>query len=191
MAVASLRRLSNTIHKSRWDRARQGLSTEEIAKQDNVQKTSVENSLRLVELFRLTCAPSELEIRQTETLMVIADQDEKALSRALNAHHNVYDSKGKKVGVEPDYAVQGKAMEEVTKRTEILIGKKGGGTGAGVNVNVQNNVGVLGRSVVTFEDRLREIQQRRGLIPGEGASSPVADGEDSLDDAFETQGPLP
>ncbi len=184
MAITSLRRLSRTIHKSRWDRARQGLSIEEIAKQDNVQKETVDLSLRMVELFRLTCAPSELELRQIETMMVIADQDESALSRALNAHHNVYDSKGKKVGVEPDYTVQGEAMKEVTKRTEILIGKKNGGTGGGVNVNVQNNVGVLGRSVITFEDRLREIQQRRGLIPGEGASSPTADSEDPLDDAF-------
>lgn len=190
MAIASLRRLSRTIHKSRWDRARQGLSIEEIARQDNVQKETVDLSLRMVELFRLTCAPSELELRQIETMMVIADQDESALSRALNAHHNVYDSKGKKVGVEPDYTVQGEAMKEVTKRTEILIGKKNGGAGGGVNVNVQNNVGVLGRSVVTFEDRLREIQQRRGLAPAEGASLPT-DSEDSLDDAFETEGPLP
>jgi hypothetical protein len=191
MAITSLRRLSRTIHKSRWDRARQGLSIEEIAKQDKVEKEAIDKSLRMVELFRLNCAPSELELRQMETMLVIADQDEAALSRALNAHHNVYDSKGKKVGVEPDYTVQGEAMKEVTKRTEILIGKKNGGAGGGVNVNVQNNVGVLGRSVTTFEDRLREIQQRRGLIPGEGASLPAADSEDPLDDAFETEGPLP
>jgi hypothetical protein len=185
MAIASLRRLSRTIHKSRWDRAQQGLSTEEIAKQDKVSKVVIDRSLRMVEMFRLTCAPSEVELRQAETMMVIADQDEAALVRALNAHHKIYDSKGKKVGVEPDYAVQTDAMKIVTQRTEILMGKKGGG--AGVNVNVQNNVGVLGRSVVTFEDRLREIQQRRGLLPADVTVTPepLAD-EDPLDDAFET-----
>jgi hypothetical protein len=194
MAIASLRRLSRTIHKSRWDRAQQGMSTEEIAVQDKVNKTTVDASLRLVEMFRLTCAPSEVELRQAETLMVIADQDEAALTRALNARRGVYDSKGKKVGVEPDYPVQLDALKEVTKRTEILIGKKGGGPG-GTTVNVQNNVGVLGRSVVTFEDRLREIQQRRGILPVEAAALPEApeeipDEEDPFEDAFEETRPV-
>jgi hypothetical protein len=188
MAVTSLRRLSRTIHKSRWDRAQQGLSVEEIAKEDGVRKQSIEASLRLVEMFRLTCAPSELELRQVETMMVIADQDQAALTRALNASHKIYDAKGKKIGVEPDFPIQMEAVKEVTKRTEILVGKKGGG--AGVNVNVQNNVGVLGRSVVTFEDRLREIQQRRGLAPAPTditVSPEVSDDEDVLDDAFEEE----
>ena len=192
MAIASLRRLSRTIHKSRWDRAQQGLSAEDIAKEDGVKKSTIEQSLRLVELFRLTCAPSELEIRQIETMMVIADQDEAALIRALNAHHQVYDDEGKKVGVEPDYVAQAEAFKEVTKRVEILSGKKG--SGVTVNNNVQNNVGVLGRSVVTFEDRLREIQQRRGLLPADITVSPevVTEEEvDPLDDAFKTQGSLP
>jgi hypothetical protein len=190
MAIASLRRLSRTVHKSRWDRAQQGLSVEEIARQDKVQKEAVDKSLRLVEMFRLTCAPSEVELRQAETMMVLADQDEAALSRALNAHHKIYSADGKKsVGVEPDYTVQLDAVKEMTKRTEVLIGKKN----SGPSVNIQNNVGVLGRSVVTFEDRLREIQQRRGLaLPADITVSPepMAD-EDPLDDAFETEGPLP
>jgi hypothetical protein len=189
MAIASLRRLSKTIHKSRWDRAQQGLSVEEIAKQDGVQKGVVDGSLRMVEMFRLTCAPSEVELRQAETLMVLADQDEAALRRAFDAHHKIYNDKGKRVGVEPDYTVQMEAIKEVTKRTEILIGKKAGVT---VNNNVQNNVGVLGRGVTTFEDRLREIQQRRGLLPAADivvTSEPLVD-EDPLDE-IEAQGPVP
>lgn len=190
MAIASLRRISRTIHKSRWDRAQQGMSAEEIAIQDKVKKVTIEQSLRMVEMFRLTCAPSEVELRHAETLMVLADQDEAALSRALNARHVIFDSKGKKVGVEPDYTVQLDAVKEITKRTEVLTGKKGGQ--GGVNVNVQNNVGVLGRSVVTFEDRLREIQQRRGLIPIEASTVPEDSAEqDSLDDAFEEEGSVP
>src|ERR1700732_5164186 len=127
MAVTSLRRLSKTIHKFRWDRAQQGMSVEEIAKQDKVEKGSIERSLRLAEMFRLTCAPSELELRQTENLMVLADQDEAALSRAYNDHHSIYDTKGKKIEIEQDYPAQMEAVKEVTKRTEVLIGKKGGG----------------------------------------------------------------
>lgn len=188
MAIASLRRLSRTIHKARWDRAQQGMSTEEIAKQDKVTKTAVEHSLRLVEMFRLTCAPSEVEVRQAETLMVLADQDEAALSRCLNARHNVYDEKGKKIGVEPDLPIQMDAVKEITKRTEVLVGKKNTGT----TVNVNQSVGVLGRSVTTFEDRLREIQQRRGIIPAEITVLPESSAdEETLDDAFKEEGPLP
>lgn len=188
MAIAALRRLSRTIHKARWDRAQQGMSTEEIAKQDNVTKTAVEHSLRMVEMFRLTCAPSEVEVRQAETLMVLADQDEAALTRCLNARHNVYNASGKKVGVEPDLPIQLEAVKEVTKRTEVLIGKKNTGT----TVNVNQNVGVLGRSVVTFEDRLREIQQRRGIIPAEITVLPEREAsEETLEDAFEEEGPIP
>jgi hypothetical protein len=192
MAITSLRRLSRSIHKSRWDRAQQGMTPDEIAKEDKVSKVIIERSLRMVELFRLSCSPSELEVRQVETLMVAADRDEAEILSALVATTAVYDSKGKKVGVAPDHSIRMEAVKEVTKRMEILIGKKDGG-GGGVNVQINNGTGSLGRSVTTFEDRLREIQSRRALPPeGESVSfkkvekvidvTPLT--EDSVDDIF-------
>ena len=186
--VTTLSQISKTIHKSRWDRVQRGMAIEEVAKQDHVKKQSVELSIRLVELYRVSCSPSEVEVRQAETLMVLADEDAASIKRGLNATVPVFDDKGKKVSETPDHVVQLEASREYGRRLEMIIPKRGGGGGGNnvnVNLNTQNNVGVLGRGVVTFEDRLREIQHRRGLVVENEASIPSeVSAVDELSDAF-------
>lgn len=187
MAIAALRRLSGTIHKSRYDRFQNGMKKDAIAAQDNVKLRSVEESIRMVELFRISCSPNELEIRTIETLLNLADMDQEALVRAMKATRNIYNANGKKIGSEPDYQVQLEASKEYTRRMEAVIGKKQSGT----SVSVQTNVGVLGPSVITYEDKLREIQSRRGLANVEATERALPSGSDAIDDAFKEEGSLP
>ena len=153
-----LSRVSKTLHKSRWDRVQQGMSIEEVAKQDKVGKDVIERSIRCVELYRVSCSPNEVEVRQAETLIALADDDEASIRLSLNAMHDVYDDKGKLIGQVPDYQVRLEASKVYTERLEKILPKRNVPAGNNVNVNLQTNVGVLGRGVVTFEDRLREIQ---------------------------------
>src|ERR1700752_3787886 len=177
--VPTLLRLSRTIHKARWDRLQQGMTIKEIAHMDHVGEDAITNSIRLIEIYRISCSPPEGEMRQAETVMALSNYDEEALKRALTAMRPVFDSKGRKIGQTPDFVTRLEASREYTKRIELVIGKRDASRGAAAppNINVQNNIGLLNGAVITFEDRLREIQQRRALAsPLEEA--PVTDAPD-------------
>jgi hypothetical protein len=180
MAITALRRISNTIHKSRYDRAQQGMTLKQIAEEDGVSEYTVENSIRKVEIFRITCSPTEVEVRQAETLMVLADHEEAALQRCLTAKRLIFDDDGNKIGEEPDYPIQLEAVTEYNKKLEIVSGKKGG---SGTTVNVNTAVGVLGSSVKTFEDRLREIQSKRALPQPAAVDTVTVDAIDAVEES--------
>jgi hypothetical protein len=151
-------------HRSRYFRyRRENVPIEEIAKADGVGIRVVRQSIAFMSDYYELNTEEELKTATIELIRSISKLEKKAIEDALVATKPIHDEEsGDILRIEPDHAVRLEAIAVNTKRIEALLAKRGGfGTqvnlGVGVNVNQSGGVTQGG----TFENRLREIQQKR------------------------------
>lgn len=171
------------------------MSTEQIAKEENVGVVSVQRSISQVEAYRALSTADETEISQTEIVLFNKDIEKLALRRALMAETVTED--GKRI---PDFDRQLHASEILTDKAKNVMdanAKKvaaaataAAAQGSGTNVNITNvnSSGSIG--IATFEDRLREVKKKRSgeleqntkTLPAEVIDEERLDREADLDE---------
>lgn len=151
------------------------MPVEEIAKQDKVNEDTVRRSINAIQMARGLANREEMELAQFSTIIALAEDEQKALKRALNATE-----KDKKT---PDLNVQLRAATIINEKIAALA-QKGKGTNITVGVGVNNGqqtaeqqVRVAAASRVTsFEEIIRKLDQDDNMkaLP-EAQEAPVID----------------
>ena len=159
----------------RYARFKAGQSPEEIALQDKISIARVKASIRAVEIQNSLYGLDALEVSQSEIVMYNKERQKIAISEALVAEKKVYAEQGEFVGeviaTEPDHETRLQAVGELRQIVAALGVRHSKGPSQNINLNqsLTMNTGTL----VTFEDRLREIKKRRDS--GELASGETID----------------
>jgi len=171
-----------TIHKSRYTKARvQGRSIAEIAEEEGVTEATINSSITAYELWREGNSEENVRLVQGSVVLANVEHEKEALRRALKAKRKeVIEVEGEvekdgemvketvqKVVEVDDHDVQLRAVEMITQKAEVVLPKKGTSinntTNLGLGFVQQGSGGAIG---ISFEDRLRKIQEkRRGLLP--------------------------
>jgi ribosome-binding ATPase YchF (GTP1/OBG family) len=156
-------RSPGSIHHSRWQRIKNGMTLEEVAAQDGVSITTTRNSFLLVEDYKNLCSMPSLETAQIENIIKVKELELEALKSGLIATNKVYKDvtvDGKTVQelieVVPDHETRIATISTINQKIAALQPKKG------FSVNVDTKVGVnVATGRTSFEDKLREILQKR------------------------------
>ena len=171
----------NEIHRVRYVKNKTlGMSTEQIAREEGIQEKYIKKSIADVEAFKALTTLEELESSQVEVVLFNKDLEKLALRNALQAKTVIYNEKtGKKISEEPNHEVQLEAVKVIADITDNLVGSKKGfpAGGSTTNVNILNAPGSAGVGIATFEDRLREVKRKRGLLEQNNPSSSDSDSE--------------
>lgn len=145
---------------------------EEIAKQDKVAEDTVRRSINAVQMARGLANREEMELAQFSTIIALAEDEQQALKRALNAT-----GKDKKT---PDLNIQLRAASIINEKLAALQ-PRGKGTminvGVGVNSAQQSQdqqvrVATAAR-VTSFEEIIRKLDQSDIKSLSEGQEGPV------------------
>ena len=172
----------NEIHRLRYVKNKSlGMSTEQISREEGIQEKYIKQSIAAVEAFKALTTLEELESSQVEVVLFNKDLEKLALRNALQAKTVIYNEKtGKKVSEEPNHEIQLEAVKVIADITDNLVGSKYKGVpggGSTTNVNILNAPGSAGVGIATFEDRLREVKRKRGLLEQTNPSSSDSDSE--------------
>ena len=171
----------NEIHRVRYVKNKTlGMSTEQIAREEGIQEKYIKKSIADVEAFKALTTLEELESSQVEVVLFNKDLEKLALRNALQAKTVIYNEKtGKKISEEPNHEIQLEAVKVIADITDNLVGSKKGLPvgGSTTNVNILNAPGSAGVGIATFEDRLREVKRKRGLLEQTNPSSSDSDSE--------------
>src|SRR5208337_106874 len=172
----------NEIHRLRYVKNKSlGMSTEQISREEGIQEKYIKQSIAAVEAFKALTTLEELESSQVEVVLFNKDLEKLALRNALQAKTVIYNEKTeKKVSEEPNHEIQLEAVKVIADITDNLVGSKYKGVPAGgstTNVNILNAPGSAGVGIATFEDRLREVKRKRGLLEQTNPSSSDSDSE--------------
>lgn len=166
------------IHKSRFIRAKvHGLSLEKIAQDDQVSLATVERSIAAYELHRAAHGSDEVLISQAEIVLHAVEFEKRALAEALRATRlEGYEVRvvepvqgGDGVATEerivqetkevPDHEVRLHASEILTQKAMLFAPRLKTGTTVNVGVGVQGNSPAS--VMLSFEDRLRDLKEKR------------------------------
>lgn len=172
----------STLHQVRYAKNKVlGMSTEEIAKKEGILEKFVLKSIAQVEAYRAMNTTDALEASQVEVVLANHEFQKKAIKSGLTAQvTSEVQKEGKTiVVVEPNYDVQLKTLEIVTKTVDNLISSKNkGAVGNQLNVAITGG-GISGVGISTFEDRLRKIKaERSGLVEQKTLPASISDDEE-------------
>lgn len=174
------------VHRVRYAKNKiLGMSTEQLAREEGIDEKYIKKSIAMVEAFRAMVTIEDLEASQVEVVLFNKDLEKIALRDALQAKTTIFSNDGKKISEEPNHEIRLSAVKEIREITDSLIGSKnkgGGGGGNNVNVNVLNAPGGSGVGIATFEDRLREVKRKRGLLEQNNPSMSSEDEESDVED---------
>jgi hypothetical protein len=174
------------IHRVRYVKNKSlGMSTEQLAREEGISERFIKQSIAAVEAFKALTTLEELESSQVEVVLFNKDLEKLALRNALQAKTITRDDKGKKVAEEPNHEIQLEAVKVIADITDNLVGSKYKSvpTGSTTNVNILNAPGGAGVGIATFEDRLREVKRKRGLL--EQNNPPMSSSESDEDSEIE------
>lgn len=171
--------LEQGVHLARHYKHRSvGKPLDVIAKEDDVTQKTVRRSVMLIDRYNALVNVESMVRSEARLVMVTATLQEAAIKRALTANKIIRDSDGKEIEelTEPDHDIQIKAIAAVTDKSKAIT-PKGGGINLNVGVNNSNSGPAIPATVITFEDRVREIQRRRDEQRQIPAASEVTDVE--------------
>lgn len=159
----------DAVHKLRFIKARvQGKSLEDIALEESVTVATIESSILAYDLWKACNSHEHVLLEQGGVIMDNLEREKEAIRRALVATRKeviTYRRGGKEIDQinhVADHDVRLRAVELITQKLDVITPKKG------ISVSNTTNVGVAlpGSSGISFEDRLRKIQEKRkGLLP--------------------------
>jgi hypothetical protein len=179
--MAKLLLAPSEIHRVRYVKNKSlGMSTEQIAREEGISERFIKQSIASVEAFKALTTLEELESSQVEVVLFNKDLEKLALRNALQAKTVIYnEATGKKISEQPNHEIQLEAVKVIADITDNLVGSKKGvpAGGSTTNVNILNAPGSAGVGIATFEDRLREVKRKRGLLEQNNPSSSDSDSE--------------
>jgi len=155
--------LEQGVHLARHYRHRSvGKPLDIIAKEDGVTEVTVRRSVMLIDRYNSLINTESMIRSEARIVMVTSTLQEEAIKSALTAKKIIRDQDGKEIKrlTEPDHEIQLKAVDVVTDKAKAATPK---GPGINLNVGVNNSSPgpAIPATVITFEDRVREIQRRR------------------------------
>jgi hypothetical protein len=136
------------------------MTIEEIAAADHVSISTVQTSIKAVEVRKQLCSIHEVETAEAQLLLDTIPLQQRALERALNATQMVMGAHGRVKEV-PDHTTQLRAVDVLTQKSASLRPQVKVAPTTQVNVNTGNQTLVNG---MTFEDRVREIREKRQQV---------------------------
>lgn len=148
------------VHKLRYAKHKiQGMSIEDIAKEEKVSEHTIRDSIFKVESYRAICNFNEVEAVESEILLSTKDLRKLALESALRAVRTIRNEKGKLICQEPDHDTRMRAIEASVRSLEALARRY---STTKIQQNTQLNLGV-GVSVagkrVSFETLLQKVRE--------------------------------
>jgi len=147
------------------------MTIEDIAVQDHVSVDTVRTSIKAVEIRKQLCSIHEVETAEAQLLLDTIPLQQKALTEALVATQIVMGTKGRVKEV-PDHTTRMRAVDVLTQKSASLRPQMKIAPTTQVNVNTGNQTLVNG---IAYEDRMRQIQEKRREIEAPSALPPPID----------------
>lgn len=147
--------------RQRWYLWKQEKPIEEIAARDRVGEDTIRKSIDAVEIYRMSGAYEEVDISWNHMALRLVEDQESVLRSAMVAESWRTMKDGTEIPI-PDHATRLKAIE-VVKDLAVVSRPKAPMNQVNVQTNVANGTHGSNGGGLSFESRLREIRERRGM----------------------------